>query len=86
MIDHLTPPVAQLLTAAALGHGPVLEAEERRRAAEDCVQNIEARTARVQRQALASALRQAEKSGDDRWRDAAVDLNSELRRTKGGGG
>jgi hypothetical protein len=50
------------------------------------VERIEARAARVQRQVLASALRQAESSGDDRWRDAAADLNSELRRTKGGGG
>ena len=86
VIDGLAAPVAQLLSAAALGHGPVLDAEERLRAAEDCLRRIEGRTALAQRQALASVLRQAESSGDERWRDAAADLNSELRRKQGGGG
>jgi DNA primase len=84
-LDRVSPALATMLSAAALAQG-TLEPDERRRAAEDCVQRIAARAARQQRQALASALRVAERSGDARWRDAAADLTTELRRKEGGGG
>lgn len=83
-IDGLGAPLAQLLSAAALGQGAIAGVQERRRAAEDCVQRIAARAARAERLRLASALRLAERRGDD-WRAAAADLSSELRRKQGGG-
>jgi hypothetical protein len=63
-----------------------MAADERMRAAEDCVRRIDTRTARAQRQAIASELRRAESSGSEGWRDALADLNNELRRKEGGAG
>jgi DNA primase len=85
VIDRLSPALATMLTAAVMGDGPVLEAGERQQAAEDCVRRIAARSARAQRQVVASELRRAESSGDDGWRTPLAALN-EMRRKEGGAG
>ena len=86
VVDRLPKALAEGLSAAAIGGGPVMAADERMRAAEDCVRRIDTRTARAQRQAIASELRRAESSGSEGWRDALADLNNELRRKEGGAG
>ena len=86
VVDRLPRALAEGLSAAAIGGGPVMAADERMRAAEDCVRRIDTRTARAQRQAIASELRRAESSGSEGWRDALADLNNELRRKEGGAG
>jgi DNA primase len=84
VIETLPAGLARRLATVALDAGPLGDAGERRRAAEDCAQRIEARAARAERQALASELRRAESSGDERWRSALADLNDAVRR--GGAG
>ena len=86
VVDRLPRALAEGLSAAAIGGGPVMAADERMRAAEDCVRRIDTRTARAQRQAIASELRRAKSSGSEGWRDALADLNNELRRKEGGAG
>ena len=86
LVEELTPALAARLTAAALGQGPLGDAAERLRAAEDCAQRIEERGARAERQVIASELRQAESRGDDTWRSKLADLNSVVRRREGGAG
>ena len=86
VVDRLPKALAEGLSAAAIGGGPVMAADQRMRAAEDCVRRIDTRTARAQRQAIASELRRAESSGSEGWRDALADLNNELRRKEGGAG
>jgi DNA primase len=83
VVDGLSPQLVQTLTAALMNDGPLLEAAERRQAAEDCVERIAARAARAQRQAIASELRRAESSGDDAWRTPLAALN-QVRRKEGG--
>jgi DNA primase len=84
VIDRLPPALARTLAAAVLG-GAVAP-DERMQVADDCVRRIEARTARAQRQVIASELRRAESSGDEAWRAKAADLTTELRRKEGGAG
>ncbi len=86
LVEELPPALAARLTAAALGQGPLGDAAERLRAAEDCAQRIEERGARAERQVIASELRQAESRGDDTWRSKLADLNSVVRRREGGAG
>jgi len=83
VVDRSPSAVAQVLTAAVMGEGAMLDAAERMQAATDCVRRIEARAARAQRQAIASQLRAAESRGDEGWRATLADLNSELRRKEG---
>jgi DNA primase len=85
VIERLAPALAQALSAAVMGEGPMREPEERRQAAEDCAQRIAARAARAQRGVIATELRRAESSGDDGWRTPLAALN-EVRRKEGGAG
>lgn len=82
--ERLPPALAHHLTTVALAEGPLGSADDRRHAAEDCARRIEARAARAERQALASELRRAELSGDERWRSRLTDLNNAVRRREGG--
>jgi DNA primase len=85
VIETLPAGLAQRLATVALDAGPLGDASERRRAAEDCAQRIEARVARLQRQAIASELRRAESSGDERHgMELAKQYNEAVRR--GGAG
>jgi DNA primase len=84
-IEKLPPALAQMLSAAVMGEGAKLEGAERRQAADDCLRRIAARTARAQRQVIASELRRAESSGDEGWRTSLAALN-EVRRKEGGAG
>ena len=86
LIEDLPPALAARLTSAALEQGPLGDAAERLRAAEDCALRIEQRGARAERQVLASELRRAESRGDDTWRSKLADLNSVVRRREGGAG
>jgi DNA primase len=86
IIEELPPALASRLTAAALDSGPLGDAAERLRAAEDCARRIEERAARAVRLALASELRSAESRGDETWRSRLADLNSVVRRREGGAG
>lgn len=86
VIEALPAALATRLTAAALEQGPLGDAAERLRAAEDCARRIEERAARAERQAIASELRRAESRGDETWRSKLADLNSVVRRREGGAG
>lgn len=86
VVEDLPPALASRLTAAALGSGPLGDAAERLRAAEDCARRIEERGARAERLAIASELRSAESRGDEEWRNRLADLNSAVRRREGGAG
>lgn len=86
VIEDLPPALAGRLTAAALASGPLGDAAERLRAAEDCARRIEERAARAERLAIASELRSAESRGDETWRSRLADLNSAVRRREGGAG
>ena len=86
VVDDLPPALANRLTAVALEQGPLGDAAERLRAAEDCARRIEERAARAERQAIASELRSAESRGDETWRSKLADLNSVVRRREGGAG
>ncbi len=85
VIEALPDALARRLTTSALETGPLADATERMRAAEDCVQRIEVRAARAERQVLATELRRAESRGGEDWRDRLADLNS-VRRREGGAG
>jgi DNA primase len=85
VVDRMAPAVAQLLGAAVMGDGTAMAPDERRQAAEDCVRRIDARTARAQRQAIASELRRAENSGDEAWRTPLEALNQVWRKDGGAG-
>jgi DNA primase len=85
VIDALPPALAKRVTAVALEDGPLGDAADRLRAVEDCARRIEERTARAERQAIASELRSAESRGDDSARSRVADLNS-VRRREGGAG
>jgi DNA primase len=85
VVDRQPETLVEVLTAALMGDGPPLGAEERTRAADDCVRRIAARAARAERQAIASELRRAESSGDEDWRAALAALN-QVRRKEGGAG
>ena len=82
--DALDADLKQLVSAAVMAPA-MMDADERHRAAADCVRRIEARVARTQRQQIASDLRHAERSGDEAWRAKLVDLN-QVRRREGGVG
>ncbi len=85
VVDRQPAALAQVLTAALMGDGPALAPEERMQAADDCVRRIDVRTARAQRQAIATELRRAESSGDEGWRAPLAALN-QVRRKEGGAG
>jgi DNA primase len=85
IIEGMTPAVAHLLSAAVMGDGTSMEPDERRQAAEDCVRRIDARTARAERQAIASELRRVENSGDEAWRTPLEALNQVWRKEGGAG-
>ena len=86
VVETLPAALAQRVTAMALSDGPLGDAAERLRAVEDCARRIEERTARAERQVLATELRSAESRGDETWRSKLADLNSVVRRREGGAG
>ncbi|MFI5394657.1 MAG: DNA primase [Candidatus Binatia bacterium] len=79
-IDELPPALAERITAALLGEGPIAGGD-RLQAAKDCIECIERRGRGREAKALLATLRQAEASGDDaRYRDALTRKNELLRR------
>ncbi len=85
LIERLPEVLARRLAAMLLGGGPLAEAVDRMKMAEDCVKRIEERAARARRQAIAAELRRAERRGDESWRAPLENLN-EVRRREGGAG
>jgi DNA primase len=84
VIERFPAALARTLAAAVVGSA--VAPDERMQVADDCVRRIEARSARAQRQVIASELRRAESRGDEAWRAKAADLTTELRRKEGGAG
>jgi len=84
VIDTLPPALAERITAALLGTGP-LAAGDRLRTARDCIERIENRARRAEARAAVSRLREAEATGDDqRYREALAQKNQLLRRKESG--
>lgn len=85
-IDQLPQVLAESVTAALLGGGP-LATGDRLQVARDCIDRIERRARRMQASEVLANLRQAEASGDDRrYREALARKNQLLRRKEIGNG
>lgn len=77
-VDQLPEPLAERVTAALLGHGPLASAD-RLQVARDCIARIERRSERQRARAMLVSLRQAEAGGDDqRYREALARRNALL--------
>ena len=83
VVERLPEALAQQLTSVLLDGGPMSEAVQCMKIAEDCVKRVEEQAARARRQVIAVELRRAETSGDESWRNTLENLN-ELRRREGG--
>jgi hypothetical protein len=85
VVDALPPVLAERITAALLGEGP-LAAGDRLRTARDCIARIENRARRAEARAAVTRLREAEAAGDhQRYREALAQKNQLLRRGESGG-
>jgi DNA primase len=79
-IDSLPTALADRITAALLGEGPVA-AGDRLQTARDCIERIENRARLAEAKAAVTTLREAEAGGDDRrYREALARKNQLLRR------
>lgn len=83
-IDRLPPALADRITAALLGEGP-LAAGDRLQTARDCIERIEGRARRAEAKAVVATLREAEAIGDDRRYREALERKNQLLRRKGSG-
>ncbi|MFN8624717.1 MAG: DNA primase [Candidatus Binatia bacterium] len=80
IIDTLPGALAERITAALLGEGPVA-AGDRLQTAKDCIERIENRARSAEARAAVTRLREAEATGDDRrYREALAQQNRLLRR------
>ncbi|MBP1688319.1 MAG: dnaG [Deltaproteobacteria bacterium] len=80
VIDTLPPALADRITAALLGEGPVAVGD-RVQTARDCIERIENRARLAEGRAVVTRLREAEAQGDDqRYREALAQKNELLRR------
>jgi len=86
ILDGLGQSVADALTPAIMGDGPVAQWEDRLANANAMAELIEAAALKAAREPKLSALRQAERSGAADVRDREADLRDELRRKEGGAG
>ena len=77
-VDQLPAPLAERVTAALLGQGPLASAD-RVQVARDCIARIERRNQRERAREVLVTLRQAEAGGDDqRYREALAHRNALL--------
>ena len=86
ILESLGQAVADALTPAMMGGGPVAQWEDRLGNANGIAELIEAAAHKAAREPKLSALRQAERSGAADARDRAADLRDEFRRKEGGAG
>jgi DNA primase len=86
ILESLGQSVADAVTPAIMGDGPVAHWEDRLGNANGIADLIEAAALKAAREPKLSALRQAERSGAADVRDKEADLRDELRRKEGGAG
>jgi DNA primase len=84
VVDRLPQPIAERVSAAMLGQGPMADADCGQ-VARDCIARIEGRRRRSKIRSLQAELRDAESSGDDaRYRKRLEESNALLRRKESG--
>jgi hypothetical protein len=84
LMDELPEPLARRLTAVVLGGGPSGVDANWVEAARGCVGRLKEAAERRQRQVIQAELVEAERSGDESWRQKLEDLKHAHGRSGGG--
>jgi DNA primase len=83
LMDELPEPLAQRLTAVVLGGGPSGSDANWIEAARGCVERLKEAAERRERRAIQAELVEAERSGDESWRQKLEDLKQAHGRSGG---